>query len=392
MVTLADTFARYQVTCATWNMVYHQEVLSINAPQRFFEQFGENLQLSISKVLDSGKLILGPENESLEQELCDYLMCGYTILVGNGTDALEIALRSLAVKPGSQVITVANAGAYASTAITQVGARPLYVDIDEKHLQMDAHDLLQVLRNLDEKPSAVIVTHLYGQAAPISEICKIARASGIPVIEDCAQSMGASVGGKKLGSFGTMATTSFYPTKNLAGIGDGGAIFTSDENLATRARSLRQYGWASRYDCNLSGGRNSRLDEIQAAVIRLSLDQLDGRNKRRRDIHALYRDATRDQVGRFPHDYSDSFVAHLGVMVTPDRNRVQRFLESRGIGTDIHYPRPDYEQSAFRKFFTRKLPVTERIAGRILSVPLFPEMTEIEIAAVVEALRDIGEN
>lgn len=367
-------------------------MIPLSSPGRFCRDSEKQINVAISRVLNSGWLILGPENEGLESELSEYLGVDYAVLMGNGTDALEIALRSLGVQPRTNVLTVANAGAYASTAITQVGASPTFVDVSEDNLQMNHKDLAHVLTTLGEKPSAVIVTHLYGQAAPIIEICRIAESAGIPVIEDCAQSMGASVNGKKLGSFGDIATTSFYPTKNLAGIGDGGAIFTSKEGLAKRAKSLRQYGWNSRYDADLSGGRNSRLDEIQAAVIRLSLDRLDSRNKRRREIHALYRDATCNRVADFPHDYSDSFVAHLGVMVTPQRRFVQQFLEGRGIGTDIHYPLPDYKQSAFSKFYTRKLPATESMAGRILTVPLFPEMTDTEIETVVEALRDIEES
>lgn len=370
-------------------MDYDQRMITLNAPSRFLLEFGEELRDTISRVIDSGWLILGPENEALQTELSNYLDVSRTILVGNGTDALEIALKSLGVQRGTQVLTVANAGAYASTAITQVGAEPVYIDIDERTLQMDSEDLSYVLANLDEKPSAIVVTHLFGQAAPINEICTIADSADIPVVEDCAQSMGASVNGKKLGSFGDIATTSFYPTKNLAGIGDGGAIFTAKEELAERARSLRQYGWNSRYDADLSGGRNSRLDEIQAAVIRLGLKRLDQRNRLRREIHAMYREATSNQDADFPHSQSESFVAHLGIMVTPKRSLVRQFLESRGIGTDIHYPLPDYEQKAFRKFAGRKLQMTEEMAGKILSVPLFPEMTETEVTTVLEALRDI---
>ena len=364
-------------------------VIPLNLPARFFQQLDEQVNAAITRVLDSGWLILGPENEGLELELSKYLGVDYTVLVGNGTDALEIALRSLGVKPGTNVLAVANAGAYASAAITQVGAFPTYIDITEDTLQMDCNDLSNVLRSLDAAPSAIVVTHLFGKAAPIVEIREIADSAGIPVVEDCAQSMGATVNGKKLGSFGDIATTSFYPTKNLAGIGDGGAIFTSNGRLAERARRLRQYGWKSRYDADLQGGRNSRLDEIHAAVIHLGLVRLDARNKTRQEIHSLYNEATKGQEANFPHTKSDCFVAHLGVMTTDDRSRVRQFLKKRGIGTDIHYPLPDYEQNAFRRFFTRKLVVTEKMAGKILSVPLFPEMTEVEIETVVEALRDI---
>lgn len=369
-------------------MVYHEDMIPINSPQRFLEQVDEDLRLSISRVLASGSLVLGPENEALDVELSEYINCEYTVLVGNGTDALEIALRCLEVKPGTKVLTVANAGAYASTAITLVGAGPIFVDVNEKDLQMNPNDLAHVLTGLDERPSAIVVTHLYGQAAPIVDIRRIADLAGIPVVEDCAQSMGASVLGQKLGSFGDIATTSFYPTKNLAGIGDGGALFTSDEKLAERAISLRQYGWSSRYNAKIHGGRNSRLDEIQAATIRLGLKHLDARNKKRREIHALYREAAESENVNFPHSHSESFVAHLAVLTTSNRSRIRKFLGSRGIGSDIHYPIPDHKQKAFEDFFTRNLPVTEKISGEIVSVPLFPELTLSEIETVVEALRD----
>lgn len=364
-------------------------MIPLNDPSRLLQEYGSELHESIARVLDSGWLILGPENEALEKELGSYLGTSHTVLVGNGTDALEIALRSIGVQPGAQVLTVANAGAYASTAITQIGAEPVYVDIDEELLQMNPEDLTHALSQLSEKPSAIVVTHLYGQAAPILEIKRIADSAGIPVIEDCAQSMGASVNGKKLGSFGELATTSFYPTKNLAGIGDGGAIFSSSEMLAERAKSLRQYGWASRYEANLRGGRNSRLDEIQAAVIRLGLKRLDHRNKVRQEIHASYAEAASAASTRFPHTPSESFVAHLAVMTTRRRDDVREFLKESGISTDVHYPLPDYKQEAFADFATRSLPVTEKMSNRILSVPLFPEMRRQEIEGVREALSAI---
>ena len=371
-------------------VVYHQIMIPINSPGRFYQGSEKQINAAVERVLDSGWLLLGPENEALEEELNNYLGIDHTVLVGNGTDALEIALRSIGVRRGTQVLTVANAGAYASTAITQVGGNPVYVDVQENTLQMDTEDLSNVIANLPERPSAIIATHLYGHAAPIREICKIADSASIPVIEDCAQSMGASVNGRKLGSFGDMATTSFYPTKNLGGIGDGGAIFTSNESFAGRARSLRQYGWKSRYHADLRGGRNSRLDEIQAAVIRLGLKRLDDRNKVRQEIHASYAEAASAASSRFPHTPSESFVAHLAVMTATKRDDLRAFLKDRGIGTDIHYPTPDYRQEAFREFSNRSLPVTETISEKILTIPLFPEMTQVEIETVVEALSGIA--
>lgn len=360
-------------------------MLPLSSPFRQYRSNPDMIRAAITRALSSGQVILGEENLGLSDELALYLGVSKTVLVGNGTDALEIALTSVGAEAGSTVLTVANAGGYATTAIRQIGATPMYVEVDPATLQMSPRDLESRLLSADKRPSAIIVTHLFGKAADITAIAKVSASHQIPLIEDCAQSLGATVDGKKLGSFGAMATTSFYPTKNLGALGDGGAIFTNSQELAQKASMLRQYGWSSKYYTAIRGGRNSRLDEIQAAVLRFRLPLLDDMNQRRRDIFARYKSVT-SPFGVLAHDVGADFVCHLAVLICDDREQVQRHFKSKDISTDIHYPVPDHLQPAYRDELGTSLPVTEALAQRILSIPLFPEMEEEEIQMVMETL------
>ncbi len=356
-------------------------LVPINDPERSLRRERAQIDSAFSRVLASGWLVMGPENEALSDELSTYLGVAHSILVGNGTDALEIALRALDVSPGSHVLTVANAGGYTTTAINQVGALPAYVDIDSANLEMSPTHLRLVLNSLVERPAAIVVTHLFGKGANIKEIKNIATEMGIPLIEDCAQSLGASVDGQKLGSFGDISTTSFYPTKNLGALGDGGAIFTNRDDLANRARSLRQYGWSTRYEVAIAGGRNSRMDELQAAVVRIRLPKLDSFNLRRNEIHSIYR-STLSSLGDFPHHDAEDFVAHLSILITDRRTEVAGLFSSKGVKTDVHYPIPDHLQATVSPSSRPTLPVTEEMAKKILTIPLFPELSEREIDVV----------
>ena len=215
-------------------------------------------------MLASEHYILGQEVQAFEQQFADYCGVSHCVGVGNGTDALELSLRVLGVQPSDRVAIVANAGSYSSTAVLAIGATPVWVDVDPLSMTMAPEQLAAVLAG---GIAAVIVTHLYGQLADIEALLSLARMAGVPLIEDCAQSHGARRHGRVAGSFGDLGCYSFYPTKNLGALGDGGAIVTSDEGLATQLRSLRQYGWSRKYHADAAGGRNSRLDEIQAAVL-----------------------------------------------------------------------------------------------------------------------------
>jgi dTDP-4-amino-4,6-dideoxygalactose transaminase len=285
------------------------------------------------------------------------------------------------------VLTAANAGGYTSTAVRALGALPVYTDVDAASQLATVAALETAVAAIGQKPTAVVVTHLFGAGAEIDKIVAWAGKEGIKVLEDCAQSMGAIVGGKRVGSWGDIATTSFYPTKNLGALGDGGAILTSDANLAAHIRQLRQYGWSSKYRTTLDGGQNSRLDEIQAAILRVKLPYLDEWNAQRRAIHARYEDSVGGSVRMVNHS-DDHYVGHLAVLETDDRGTAQSVLAQHGVRTDVHYPIPDHKQPISMPNDV-SLPVTERAAERVLSVPLFPELTEREVDTVCAALSRI---
>jgi dTDP-4-amino-4,6-dideoxygalactose transaminase len=233
---------------------------------------------------------------------------------------------------------------------------------------------------------AVIATHLYGRMADMPALLAVAGKAGVPLVEDCAQAHGAAIGGKKAGSWGAMGCFSFYPTKNLGALGDGGAITTNDEQMAERVKSLRQYGWSGKYRC-AEYGRNSRLDEMQAAILRTKLPHLDGWNARRREIAASYSTALAGTGVVGPREFGESCVAHLYVARCHggDRERVRTALEASGIATDIHYPVPDHMQEAARGVAAH-LPVTEQAAREILTLPCYAELEDAEVSAVVAAL------
>lgn len=344
----------------------------------------DELIAATERVVASGWFVLGPENQAFESELAGYLGSGEVITVANGTEALMLAMLGLDLGPGSRVLTAANAGGYTSTAARAIGAVPVYADIDPISHLLTPTTIEAAVSQLG-RVDVVVVTHLFGAAADMPAIMAWADATGTPVIEDCAQSLGATIAGRRAGTFGDLATTSFYPTKNLGALGDGGAVLTSSERLADRVRSLRQYGWRGKYRVAIPGGINSRMDEVQAAILRLKLPHLDVWNERRRAIHAAYESAAPHV--RFVNTSSESFVGHLAVIEVDDRDTVVADLASAGIGTDIHYPIPDHRQPVFSDG-DLALPATERAAGRVLSVPLFPELTDDEVSRVGAALAE----
>jgi dTDP-4-amino-4,6-dideoxygalactose transaminase len=294
-------------------------------------------------------------------------------------------LKSLQLEPGSLIATVANAGMYATTAIIQAGLRPLYIDVDAASMTMDPASLRA---SLEAGPAAIIVTHLYGQMAPIIEISKIADAAGLPLIEDCAQAHGAEIEGRRAGAWGTLGCFSFYPTKNLGALGDGGAVVTNDSSLESAIRSLRQYGWTAKYRSDIPAGRNSRLDEIQAAMLRTKLPYLNAWNERRRQIAKQYSEAFADLPLISPPLPSKSYVAHLYVVRTDTRDDLRAALSQAGIATDVHYPTPDYQQRSIASRLSEPLhlPVTEECCNRVMTLPCFPEMDDAEVERVIESV------
>jgi dTDP-4-amino-4,6-dideoxygalactose transaminase len=329
----------------------------------------------VVRVIDSQKFILGEDVKKLEAEIAAYCGAAHAIGVGNGTDALEIALRALEIGPGDRVATVANAGGYSTTAILAAGADPLYVDVDPATMLMDPHALSAALTPATR---AVVVTHLYGRMADMPAV--LAAAGNIPVIEDCAQAHGARLEGRHAGTWSVIGCFSFYPTKNLGALGDGGALITSDAALASRIRALRQYGWTSRYRSTIPRGRNSRLDEMQAAILRAKLPHLDTWNDRRRDIARYYGSAFADLDLGLPGACGPECAAHLYVVRTPHRDRLAQALAAAGIGTDVHYPVPDHLQESAGSA-PAPLPETERCCREVLTLPCFPEMTDEETAS-----------
>ena len=351
---------------------------------RQLDELGPALHAAVDEVLRSGRYVFGPRVAEFEAQFAAYCGVRHCVSVANGTDALELALRALGCGAGSEVVTVANAGMYASAAIIAAGARPVLADIDSVTMTMAPDSLA---RCISARTKAVIVTHLYGRLANVEALLDEARAHAIAVIEDCAQAHGARRNARMAGAWGDIGCYSFYPTKNLGALGDGGAVVTSSDSLAAALRELRQYGWTSKYHATRSHGRNSRLDEIQAAVLLLKLKYLDRWNDRRRAIIARFREAAGDDI-LLPDVGGMDHAAHLCVARCPAREPLRRHLAADGVATDIHYPVPDHRQVALAGIFPPdlSLPATEKAVGEIVTLPCFPEMTDEEVAHICNSL------
>ena len=350
---------------------------------------------AVARALSSGWYILGNELRAFESEFAAWLGTTTVIGCGNGTDAIALALRGLGIGHGCTVVTVSHTAVATVAAIEMTGATPLLIDIDPVHYTMDPEALRRVL---EHPPAglppikAVVPVHLYGQPADLDRILPLCRKHGVALIEDCAQAHGARLHGKRVGTFGDAATFSFYPTKNLGALGDGGAVAVSDPAVATRIAALRQYGWHRHYISD-EVGVNSRLDEIQAAILRVKLTHLDNQNARRVDIATAYTAALADGPLRPPRQRDDvSHVFHLYVTRSTDRDRLQATLKDAGIGTGIHYPVPVHLQPAYAGRIAlgpAGCPETEVAAKEILSLPIYPELTGTEVEIVCAALKTL---
>jgi dTDP-4-amino-4,6-dideoxygalactose transaminase len=349
------------------------------------------IDAAIARVLTGGWYILGEEVAGFEAEFARYIGTKHGIGVANGTDALVLALRALAVGREDYVITVAHTAVATVAAIELAGARPLLIDIDPASYTMDAAALARVLAAPPGRIAAIIPVHLYGQPADLRAILPLARERGIPVIEDCAQCHGALFGDRRAGSLGDIGCFSLYPTKNLGALGDGGVIVTADDALAERLRALREYGWRARYVSDISG-MNSRLDEIQAAVLRVKLRALDHGNARRQAIAAAY-DAGFAGLALNPpwRRPGASHVFHQYVVRTPQRDRLRDALKVRSIGANVHYPVPVHLQPAYHGRIALDpagLPESEAAAGAVLSLPMYPQLEDDGVARVIAAVRE----
>lgn len=341
-------------------------------------------------VIDSGYAVLGSQHAAFEKELAAYLGAADAVGVASGTDALELAIKAVMPEGKTVVLTAANAGAYTSTATGRAGFTPRYADVDPHTLCLSAETIRAALT---DDIGVVVVTHLYGFLGELAEIRTICDERGIALVEDCAQAIGASRPGGYASTFGHAGTFSFYPTKNLGAIGDGGAVVPGSPEIAERLRQLRQYGWQGKYNAALTGGTNSRLDELQAAFLRIRLPMVDEFNQRRRDIIARYSQATADLdptlLAVLPAD-SASHAAHLAIARSSRRDDVRAQFAAAGVATDVHFPIPDYAQPAFARFApTAALPATIEACAQILSLPLFPELRDDEVDRVVEAIRGL---
>ena len=342
---------------------------------------------SIKKVLSSGWVILGPEVKNFEDAFARYLNAKHCISVANGTDAIELALKSFDISKSDMVATVANAGAYTTNAILAIGAKPFFLDVDNETFNTT---LDEVYRAIKAGVKAVVATHLYGLAIQeIDEIAKLCSKHSVYLLEDCAQSHGAKISNKFTGTFGDAAAFSFYPTKNLGALGDGGAVITNNTEIASKVRGLRQYGWSTKYRIEIPGARNSRLDEIQAAILQIFLPDLDLMNEKRRQIAKRYSKEIKNNLVVTPKNIAENYVAHLYVIKSKQRNLLKEHLKSNEIASDIHYPIPDHQQPFFgTQYKDLTLKNTEELSNIILTLPCYPEMPEKDVEKVISTVNE----
>jgi len=346
----------------------------------------EAIERAVLGVLASGRYILGEEVSRFEEEFAKYLGATHAVAVANGTDAIHVALRSAGVGPGDEVIAPSHTAVATIAGIELSGATPVFADIDPRYFTLDPN---AVERALGERTRAIVAVHLYGQPADLDALGAIAERRGLVLVEDCAQAHGATWQGRRLGSVGSIGCFSFYPTKNLGAIGDGGLVATSDEKLATRARVLREYGWNERRE-SVVAGFNSRLDELQAAILRVKLEHLDHDNQRRNAIASIYDAGLANAAVRLPERRpSSTHVFHQYVVRSPARDALLASLRERGVAAGIHYPVPAHLMPGYagRIRGGSALPETERAAREVLSLPMYPELEQEAAKSVVSAVR-----
>lgn len=340
------------------------------------------------RVFDSGRYILGKEVEAFEKEFARYNGSRYAIGVASGTEALEISLKALSIGPGDEVITAVNTAIPTAMAIAAAGARPKFVDVDERTSNIDIDKIEKAITG---KTRAIIPVHIYGNPCNIAWVKLIAKKHKLFIVEDACQAHGASCKQKKVGSFGDLGAFSFYPTKNLGCYGDGGMIVTDNKALARKAKLLRNYGQPMRYKCDIEG-INSRLDELQAAILRVKLGRLDSSNDRRRAIAALYDKNLKNIEGvTVPCVCKYArHVFHLYVIRCKNRDDLKIFLSEKGIETEIHYPIPLHLQKAFKYLGYKKgdFPAAEKLAGEIISLPIFPELKGGEVRTICGSIKE----
>ena len=349
-----------------------------------YQTIKSEIDAAIQNIITKSAFVGGDEVRRFEAEFAAYCEARACVGVGNGTDALYLALRALGIGPGDEVITVAHTFIATSEAISMTGATPIFIDVTEDTMLMDPA-LIEAA--ITPKTKAIVPVHLYGQSCDMDAIMEIARKRGLKVVEDAAQAHGGRWRGQRVGSIGDAATFSFYPGKNLGAFGDAGAVVSQDEELIERIRMLANHGRLEKYTHKMEGV-NSRLDGMQAAILRVKLRHLDEWNAKRRQIADAYRDQLTDRGLTLPtvHENAEP-VWHLFVVRTGERERLQSLLKEEGIATGIHYPVPLHEQPAYEdRRASYSLPVTERAARAVVSLPMYPELSQEQIEAICSAV------
>lgn len=352
-------------------------------PKATYEAHKEEIDRAITEVLASDRYILGQHVAAFEVAFASYIGVKHAVGVASGTDAITLALMACGIGATDEVITVAHTAVATVAAIEMVGARPILVDVEEGSYTLDPEALEGAV---SPRTKAIIPVHLYGQPADMQPILDISRRHNLWLIEDCAQAHGATYHGKCVGSFGDFGCYSFYPTKNLGAIGDGGAVVTNDDASARHLRALREYGW-DEHRISHRPGMNSRLDEVQANILRIKLKYLDSDNARRAEIAGHYDDALEGLPIECPSVRQGcSHVYHLYVVASNARDALQAFLVDHGISAAIHYPVPIHMQPAYAGRLNGKLPVTDRVAERVLSLPIYPQLEDDRIDLVTTTI------
>jgi len=356
-------------------------------PAAQFYSYQDEIEASVLGVIRGGRYILGDEVCALEAEFSKYIGVSNCVGVANGTDALQLAMMALDLKVGDEVVTVSHTAVATVAAIESLGLTPVLVDVDPNFYTLNCSQLEEVVT---PKTRAVIAVHLYGQAADLEDLKLFCNTRNLFLIEDVSQAHGAKWNGERLGSFGDIACFSCYPTKNLGAIGDAGLIVTNDDSLASKARMFREYGWKDRYISSVPG-RNSRLDEMQAAILRIKLKYLDKDNFRRYALAALYDEELKNLDLIIPARRKNSdHVFHLYVMRTKKQKELVEFLLGKQINIGIHYPLPIHMQPAYkgRLRTAASMKITEMLAQEVISLPMYPELELVQVKKVVSCLKE----
>lgn len=349
------------------------------------QRFKSEIDLAIREVLESGWYLLGEKNKAFEENFAKYCETKFSIGCANGLDALHLAIQAYDFPKDSEIIVPANTYIASILAISNCGLKPILVEPNLETYNIDA-DLIEA--KITGKTKAIVVVHLYGQAVEMEKIWELAKKYNLKIIEDSAQAHGAIYQGKKVGNLGDIGCFSFYPGKNLGALGDGGSITTNDEEVAIKIRAIANYGSLIKYE-NIYKGLNSRLDEIQAAILDLKLQFLDADNQQRREIAKIYRENIKNEKIVLPKPYKEeSHVWHLFVIRTKDRDKLQEYLKIKGIQTLIHYPIPPHKQNAYKEWNNLSFPITEKIHKEVLSLPISPVMNKEEAFYIAQILNE----